>query len=419
MNPHIPKSFGATNPTTSTPSFTRKSKFANYHAINPATVGNDQTEVDERPKARNFYDVYTPNEINADITQYQIAIHSPTFESEQGGAQNGFLLEKNLKDMIETKDWFYENRYMQQKSGEKMTIATYNCSLIDDCFNHIDFVGIIKSQLTDSKPMPIGFDATCNTDYTKLRNKFLKRHAYGIRNDAPAEYASEFGSYDNSTEYTTLHNRYRYGIKLPGFGSVKYFEDTKHPDNPLIEKGRIEIMPRLIIGYDPEIAKVLDNGIDIKKLQSVNKMEQKHIMTKYTRAMLKAKWCTLLECHEQVDGIMFMLNNNLDEDYRNRRQEELKVAKEQIENLKKYVDFALEQANEAAKISDEERYARDYAMNEDIVQKQIKKLSKDVYINNTWQSPKTVETIGRDVINVYAEENNNAVDAYINKLMHP
>ena len=405
VNPNSPQSSN----NSASAKFIRKYGLGNQYRVKTAAVGNVDGSDGDRPNPRDFYDVYPVNEINADVTQYQITFKNTNLENDPNSI-GGYLLENNLRKMIEEKDWFYESRYLKKNAqqNQKTTqnpnanITTHPTSLIDDCFNHIDFVGIINNHHTDSTTLPIGFDVTCDTSRERLRTKFARRHAYGMDDNAPDNFASEFGSFDTNSSQALLQYRYQKGLKIPGFSTVKYFENKKNPENPLIEKGRIEMMPRLVIGYDPEIAKKLSDGIDTKKLQHASKIEQQHIMTKYNRAALKAKWCTLIECHEQVEDILYMLNNNLGNSItRYRPQGEIIAAKKQIQALKNYFDFALEQANKAAEQDAEERFARNYAMEEDEVQKAIKKFSKEVYVENTWNIPKTIQAIGHDVCKAY------------------
>lgn len=92
----------------------------------------------------------------------------------------------------------------------------------DDYVNHIDAICLMDNACSDFKPVPFALDMTYNVDPEKLDKKMSWPHP-------------------NKT------------VGVPGLMTARYFEDTFNA-KPLLKKGKIEIMPRFVIGFNPELS---------------------------------------------------------------------------------------------------------------------------------------------------------------------
>lgn len=179
--------------------------------------------------------------------------------------------------------------------------------------------------------------------------------------------------------------KFREGLKIPGFASAKYYEDRDNPWDARYDKGRIDLMPRFVVGYSTDIADTLSGG---KPNEEYRKRYGDQVYDKrrreYRNAERCAKWCTLYECSEQASDIHYMLENMSEEETKWMQPEELEKAKKQIVAMDTYFKKAIEAATEKAQTDPDELSAMKYA-DRDIVCQAIMSHSNDTYIGKSWQ----------------------------------
>ncbi len=333
--------------------------------------------------------VYPIQDVQSDERQLDDFKRAPGYRW-SGERSDAKLLEKTFIDMVERGDWLSEDELYGDDSGS-LALITFPTAEIDDVFNHIDVIGMTSNETTGHKIMPFAIDLTYNTDDMKLARKFQWRHVYGKKRNMPSG-ASEFGESYKDIDFgdeEVLRTRfwplkYRYGLKIPGFASAKYFEDRNNPWDPMHDKGRIEVMPRFVVGYATDIADVLADGMpDEEYKEKYGEEAYETGRREYRNAERCAKWCTLIECSEQADNIRYMLDNLSDEETRWMRPEELKKAKEQIAAMSTYFGNALAAANEKAKDDPDELAAKKYADRDSVCQAILKR-SSYTYIRKDW-----------------------------------
>lgn len=366
LNPHVPKAV------------------SNYQRVENALA-----ELTSDP--RHFEgSIYPPDDVRRDLRLLDIFKYTPEYTKgeERSDAK---LLEKTFVDMVERGDWFGEDETYGD-DPDYLALVAFPASEIDDTFNHIDVIGMISNEVTGHETMPFAIDLTYNTDNDKMSRKFRWKHVYGKKESAPKE-ASEFGEYYPDKDYygrdilrtRPLPLKFRYGLKIPGFASAKYYEDRNNPWDPMYEKGRIDIMPRFIVGYSTDIADTLFSGMPTgeyrKKYGEVAYQKEK---SEYKNAERRAKWCTLFECHEQASDIRFMLKHMDAEETKWMWPEELEKAKKQIMAMDTYFTKAVELAIKKAQTDPDEMAAMKYA-NRDIVRQAIMQHSYDTYISRSWK----------------------------------
>ncbi len=357
----------------------------NFETPNSEYRRIENTLAEMTPDPRHFEgSVYPHDEVKKDLEQLDAFKHTPEYKKgeERSDAK---LLEKTFTDMAERGDWFGEEEAYGD-DPDFLALVTFPTSEIDDTFNHIDVIGIIGNTATDHKTLPFAIDLTYNTDYDKMSQKFRWKHIYGKKDTAPEE-ASEFGeSYididyhgKSITKTKPLPLKHKYGLKIPGFASAKYFEDKNDPWDPIHDKGRIAIMPRFIVGYSTNIADALSSGMPTEEYR--NKYGEAAYQKKraeYKKAEKRAKWCTLLECSKQATDIRYMLENLTPEETKWMSPEELDEAKEQIAAMETYFTKAIETAAKQAKEDPNEMAAKKYA-EQDLVCQEISYHSSNTY----------------------------------------
>lgn len=364
----------------------------NPNASKPAfsyeTVENVLLELTPEP-ATFAGSIYPVAEVRADQKLLDNFHHTSTYKrgEERSDAK---ILEKTFMDMVERGDWFSEDE-LYGDDPDFLALVTFPTSEIDDTFNHIDVIGIISNEVSNHETLPFAIDLTYNTDNDKMSQKFRWKHVYGKKKTAPEE-VSEFGEsyleedrYGKTIRTRALPLKYRYGLKIPGFASAKYFEDKNDPWNPMHEKGRISLMPRFIVGYSPELANVLFSGMPNddyrRRYGETAYLQQK---SAYQIAEMRAKWCTLFECQKQASDIRSMLENLTPEETKWMHQAELALAKKQITSLDTYFTNALEIAKKTAENNPDKLSAMTYAKRDAVCQA-IKDQSHDTFINKSWQ----------------------------------
>ena len=333
--------------------------------------------------------VYPTQEVQCDINLLKNFKRTPEYRQNEERS-DARLLEKTFTSMVESDDWFSEEECYGDDENYRALI-TYPTAEIDDAFNHIDVIGMIGNEATDGEVMPFAIDLTYNTNHEKMQKKFRWRHVYGKKE--AGENVSEFGQDAiganaqgrSFIKTQPLKLRQRYGLKIPGFAAAKYFEDKDNPYDPVREKGRIDLMPRFIVGYTPELAEALAHGAPTEEDRA--RYGRKYFdeqQREYASAKRCAKWCTLLECSTQATDLKMMLENLSEGDTRWMRPEELANARRQAAAMERYFGRALDVATEKAAKSEEEAAARNYA-NRDDVCRTILAQSSDTYAGMGWK----------------------------------
>lgn len=346
---------------------------------------------DLTPNPRDFEGaIYPTRDVERDIEQLRDFKNSPNYKKgdERSDAK---ALEKTFMDMVERGDWFGDYE-LYGDDEEFSALKTFPTAEIDDAFNHIDVIGMINNETTGHETMPFAIDLSYNIDSEKMTKKFRWEHIYGKKKNV-SERISEFGdSYMDTDDYgrlvlktRPLQKKFRYGLKIPGFASAKYFEDKDSEWNPMHEKGRIDIMPRFIVGYSTTITDTLSGGSPTKEYRKqYGEQAYQRKRKEYETAERCAKWCTLFECHDQASDIRYMLEHMDDEEIKWMRPEELEKAKKQIVTMDTYFSKAVRLASDKAESDPEEMMAMKYA-DRDIVCRAITKHSREMYIEKKWQ----------------------------------
>lgn len=359
-------------------------KISNYENI-------EKTLAKLIPDPRDFEGrVYPAEDVKSDIKQLDDFRHTPEYKKgeERSDAR---LLERTFTDMVERGDWFGEEE-IYGDDPDYLALITFPTVDIDDTFNHIDLVGMIKNGATEHKIMPFAIDLTYNTDDTKMTQKFRWRHVYGKQESAP-EVVSEFGDSYMDKDYSgrdvlrtrSLPFKFRYGLKIPGFASAKYYEDKDNPWDPMREKGRINIMPRFVVGYSTDIADILSMGLPEEEYRAkYGEEDYQRKRAEYKSAERRAKWCTLLECASQAHDIRFMLEHLDNEETKYMNTKELEEAKNQIIAMDNYFTKAVELATKKAQTSPDEMAAKEYTSRDTVCQTIIFH-SGDTYISKSWK----------------------------------
>lgn len=254
----------------------------------------------ETPNEDDFDDVYSKDSIRADKNRIDKIKQQLGIESEFGISQSR-IQEYAISQEIGEMDWFAEEEDLRSQQlfgedGEKgQQTVVFLSSEFDDFTNHIDAICMMNNACSGFKPVPFALDMTYNTNLDKLNQKMSWRHA-------------------------------NCAVNMPGLATARYFEDTFSPE-PEIEKGRIPIMPRFIIGFDPDLSQ------EITELRMSNNAWES---LRREELSTKAKWCVLWELKAQSKQLLGMLESI---DPRNALVEE---AYQQVKALDEYFDGAIE-----------------------------------------------------------------------------
>lgn len=347
----------------------------------------------QRPDEREFADIYPSEECEADFELVKECEKLPDGMSSDERSRVKDLshatdLEMTFINALCLGDWFNESDFLEDEENPSPLNAVPTAKA-DDSFNHIDAVLAINNEITGHSFLPFAIDLTYNTNFSDMKKKFQWKHCYEKTDDAPKD-VSEFGkivseiddSGHEQLRYDSLDYRYRRGLKIPGFASAKYFEDKDNSWSPMHKKGRITVMPRLIVGYSTEIIETMANGAPTKHFREKNGEAIYQTRKKeYENAERRAKWCTLIECREQVKNIRFLLEENLyDNEKARMNPEELEEAKNQILMLNNYFTKAYESAVKKAEDDPDEKAAMEYAENRDSVCQSILEHSYNTYV---------------------------------------
>ena len=336
----------------------------------PAYLGKNYDSIKESldriaPKEEDFSDVYPKEQIDNDLKVIEKIKNKGGYLDIRDDS-DAKVLENTAVFGVNSGDWFYERDMGIGDDPKAEKIMTFPTAELDDLMNHIDFVAIIKNKKTNYETMPFSVDVTFNMSDSGIYQKLRWKHHYGIKEEHDdGTITSEFGNLIDETDEDYVPGRdtvkmlpfgWRYGLNLPGFASAKFFED-KVTDGETLEKGRIPIMPRLVVGYSPEIARVIAEGepkplgyedlagLDEKQREEkLEEVDEKRVQ--YLIALSKAKWCTLVECYAQAHDIQYMLDKLDDDILALEDKDELATAKKQIQCLCDYFDGAVGAANE-------------------------------------------------------------------------
>ena len=253
---------------------------------------------DMTPKEDNFIDVYGKKVVDADKERVR-GILAGTNAEDNFGIYGADIQEYITSQEIGEMDWFHEEDRREEilDDDRAQDIAVFLTSKYDDTINHVDMVCIIKNACTDYEAVPFFMDATFNTDDKKLDKKMSWRH--------PKE-----------------------EVKHSGFATVKYFEDDFNMD-AILDKGRIEIAPRFVIGYDAELANTI---MELRNTRDGGTSEKRE------RASAMAKWCVLKELNTQCRQMLDYLEKA------DKNSVLLQKAYEQVKALSKYFSGAMEAA---------------------------------------------------------------------------
>ncbi len=348
-----------------------------------------ETLRDMTPDPETFKDtVYPAEEVELDQEVLQSLKDDPNYKA-PNKQKKAVVLEKIFTDYAEQDDWFGEEA-LYADDPDWRAFLTVPASEIDDAFQHIDMIATISNEVTNHEVIPFAIDLTYDNRARKLDGKFGWKHAYGKTDLAPKE-VSEFGQIPTEQPGHTPHTQnmerlpraWRKGLRIPGFASAKYFEDTNSVWDPVLPKGRIEVMPRFIVGFNPEIAQILANGLP-NRYETVMKYGQKAYDRReqeYNFAKAGAKWCTLFELSEQATDIKKYLGNLSDKKVEAVSPDELHTAKTQINALSQYFDNAVVVAKKAAEHDALEQEAIAYA-EQDRVCRDILRQSEWTYGKN-------------------------------------
>ncbi len=200
---------------------------------------------------------------------------------------------------------------------------------------------------------------------------------------------SEFGrigvvkTADGGYEDVSMHlMSNRLGMEICGFASAKYYEDTENPTNPVHEKGRIKVMPRLIVGYPVTTSRILAEGKPGHQFKSTHSgKEYQAKRQRYMEAQRSARWCSLLECQQEASDLHYMMEHLTLEDTKWMDPNEYDTARRSADAMNRYFTKALATAMKKADADPREAQAMKDAQNNFICRAVIKQ-SHNTYIGD-------------------------------------
>lgn len=257
--------------------------------------------VSETPVEDDFVgdDCYSEAEVDADKAKIQ-EIKRRLNISEEDGISLSRVQEYAISQEIGEMDWFGEEFRREElfPDGEETQTAIFLSSEYDDFVNHIDAIGLMKNADSNGEPVPFALDMTYNKTFDGLDKKM-----------------------------SWVHPNKK--VRLPGFATAKYFEDTFNPE-PLINRGKIPIMPRFIIGFSPELSEeITELRMSASGWDSLRRDE----------LSAKAKWCVLTELKGQSKQMLDYLEEHHAEN------DLLETAYTQVKALDKFFGEAIKVAN--------------------------------------------------------------------------
>lgn len=241
---------------------------------------------------------YSDQEVANDLAKVERIKSSPGYRHQEGIGDSE-IQEYTTAQEIGEMDWFGEElRRDELFPGDKGSdTCTFMTSEFDDCVNHVDAVCVLDNAHSNFRPVPFALDLTYNTDPEGLDKKFSWRH--------PSKF-----------------------VASPGFCTVKYFEDTFNME-PLIPKGRISVMPRFVVGFNPELSELItEERMTNTGWGALSREEPSS----------KAKFCVLNELKLQSEQMLSWLEKHHGD------SRELAGMLRDVESLHKYFDGALKVA---------------------------------------------------------------------------
>ncbi|MBQ6570884.1 hypothetical protein IJI02_00875 [Candidatus Saccharibacteria bacterium] len=268
------------------------------------------------PQERDFTnDPYETAEINRDLKSIEQYQQKKKIEKERGIADSKIEEYAIVKGLGED-DWFGDYQRDEDIIGEKGRDATtYFASEYDDFTNHIDAVVVVKNADTKYKTLPFAIDMTYRENLSELNQKFGWKHRK---------------------------------LGLAGLAEVKYFEDSDAFEEPEIPKGKIEVLPRFVVGFSESLADELVKG-ELGR-SDWDKLALEELET-------KAKFCVLNELKDQAGQLLGVLEDKREESL------EMRQLYNKVRLLDGYFGNALETARQGdvrglEDYIDEDRVAR-------------------------------------------------------------
>ena len=263
-------------------------------------------------------DPYSDEEIARDLAKVKEIKSRPDYKKAQGVADSA-VQEYATQQEIGEMDWFGEDLRTDELFGDEDITPTGVClsSEYDDLVNHVDAVCLMKNSLSDFEPVPFALDLTYTTDTDQLNKKFHWAHR-------------------------------SQNVNVPGFCTVKYYEDV-FSAKPMLPKGKIEVMPRFIIGYNEDLSQRITEQrlFNSGGFESLGREEPS----------TKAKFCVLKELKMQSEQMLGFLSEHHED------SAELEKMYKDVTALDKYFGGAIEVARQHDLHKFEEYSKRDEVFN--------------------------------------------------------
>ena len=310
-----------------------------------------RTAEEQKPQAETFVadGIYSDAEVALDQEILDIVENHPAYSPDHDPNTPSARLENILAVTVARDDWLRDgDRFADDPSAR--SFGTVSTSEIDDHFNHIDTIAVIANRFTGGAPVPIGIDLTTQKNPRKLAQKFGHRHTWGLKPSVEENISefgvpsSEFWDGEQITSTMDVSPRDKNGLGIPGFASAKYFEDINAPSaETALPKGRIPVMPRLIVGFDGPLTKALAGGAPNKADWVINKGRKayENRLREYESAELQARYIMLSELTSQSAQIGAYLDALPPSKKRFMDPAELKAARLQISAVHDYFADAL------------------------------------------------------------------------------
>jgi len=255
----------------------------------------------ETPNPRDFGggEPYSDETVVKDLEVVEQFKSSPQYRHEKG-IKDSEVQEYATAQEIGEMDWFGEElRRDELFPGRKGSdTCTFMASEFDDLFNHVDAVCLMNNACSDFKPVPFALDLTYNGGSEELDRKFAK---HSLKHLTPM-----------------------------GFTTVKYFEDTFNSE-PLLPKGRIDLLPRFIVGFSPDLSnKITEERMTNTGWGALSREEPSN----------EAKFCVLRELKVQSEQMLEWLGEH------HKDSQELRRMYRDVTALDKFFGGALKTARE-------------------------------------------------------------------------
>ncbi len=260
---------------------------------------------EQRPKTEEFYDVYD----EATIAHHQQEIVN--FESKKGiinkeeKLTDGICLEYIFSN-LDMNDFFMEEpRYDElMTDNEDYLLKVIPTHKYDDEFHNADMICVMRNELTEHKTVPFVVDCTSNSE-----------------------------KIDQKLNYRRTNER------LKGFTKLFYFKNPAEEDegDGSIPKGKVEIIPRFVIGVDSDKARrATEYRVPIANRERTWEEQAKE--EEAAKSYDEVRLCVFEEFNQQCDAINeYLLNEGLEL----LDAEQAKQITEQMTALKRYFSETL------------------------------------------------------------------------------